>query len=151
MLEAVLLTLSALLLATTWGVSFSHLMQRPMKAKLTPEAFLQVQQVLISRYGRDLGVVEAGAVLTLVAALGTVWRGEPLKVTLVSVSLVSVVAMLLVWAIGLNPINKRVDAWTPETLPPGWQDVRKRWADLDVIRLIFAFIGFSSLLISLLF
>lgn len=150
MLKAVFLALSALLLSITWGVSVSHLMQRATKAKLTPEAFLQVQQVLISRYGRDLGVVETGSALTLVAALGTVW-GEPLKAVLVGVTLAAVAVMILVWVLGLNPINKRVDIWTPETLPPGWQDVRKRWANLHVVRLGFAFIGFSSLLISLLF
>lgn len=144
-----LLFVSAFLLAIMLGVSFSHLMQRPTKARLTPGAFLQVQQVLISRYGRDLGQVEVGAVLMLGVALTFVWN-DLLQTVLIGFALASVVAMLLVWAIWLNPINKQVNTWTPTTLPEGWERIRTRWANLHLIRLFLALIGFGSLLVVLL-
>ena len=65
----VALFLATFLMALSLGVSFSHWLQRAPKATLPAEAFLQVQQVLISRYGVALGVVEVSATLTLIVAL----------------------------------------------------------------------------------
>lgn len=145
MLETLLLYLSVLLLGTVLGVS-SHLLQRSNKARLEPETFLWVQQVLLAGYGRNLGAIEMGAVSALAAALVTVW-GEPLAVMLVGVALGCSLSEVLVWAIGLDPVNKQVNIWTPETLPEGWQRLRARWANLHVVRLILASVGLSSLLV----
>ena len=145
--RGIALFLSSFLFAISLGVSFSHWLQRAPKATLSAETFLQIHQVLISRYGVVMGIVEIGAVLALVMALIGI-KGNALLTSLVGMALASILAMLLVWAVGLNPINQTVNAWTPQTLPQDWAQVRERWAALHFVRLLLAALGLSSLLLS---
>lgn len=145
----VLLFMGTFLLALALGVSFSHLLQLPTKAKLSGETFLQVQQVLLANYGVVVGAVEVAAVLVLFA---TLWRmrREPAAARFVGLALACVVAMILVWAVWINPINETVNGWTPDTLPAGWELLRDRWAWLHVVRFALAGTGLAALLVAVL-
>jgi hypothetical protein len=52
--------------------------------------------------------------------------------------------MVTIWAVWINPINKLVNAWTPEQLPANWADFRDRWHILHTVRLVLAAIAFSA-------
>jgi uncharacterized membrane protein len=53
----------------------------------------------------------------------------------------------IVW---LVPINNRVASWTPESLPPGWREDRKRWDQLHRWRTLLLVIASACLIVGVL-
>jgi uncharacterized membrane protein len=53
----------------------------------------------------------------------------------------------IIW---LVPINNRVASWTPESLPPGWREDRKRWDLLHRWRTLLLFIASACLIVGVL-
>jgi hypothetical protein len=133
-----------LLMALACGVSFSHLLQRRPKATLPGPVFLTVQQVLLRNYGAAVGTIETGALLLTVLLVFRV-RTMPTALSLAAVACVCVAAMITVWAAWINSINKTVNAWTADSMPPNWSEFRDRWHRLHEIRLALALIGLSAL------
>jgi hypothetical protein len=52
--------------------------------------------------------------------------------------------MVIIWAVCINPINKTVNSWTPESLPSNWAEFRDRWHFLHTIRLVLSAVAFSA-------
>jgi hypothetical protein len=136
--------LAILLMALASGVSFSHLLQRRPKATLQGTVFLTVQQVLFRNYGVAVGTIEAAALLLTLLLVFRV-RTMPIALSLAAVACACVGAMIAVWAVWINPINKTVNSWTADSMPPNWPEFRDRWHRLHEIRLALALIGLSAL------
>jgi hypothetical protein len=135
--------LSIFLLGLVSGVSFSHLLQRGPKATLPGVQFLAVQQVLFRNYGRVIGGLEMAALLSTLAMAIVTW-GEPAVPLLATFASGCVLLMVIIWAAWINPINKTVNSWTPESLPSNWAEFRDRWHFLHTIRLVLSAIAFSA-------
>jgi len=110
---------SIFLLGLVSGVSFSHLLQRGPKKTLPAAHFLAVQQVLLRNYGPAMGGLEVAALFSTLT-MAVVTRGEPVAPVLASVASALVLVMVIIWAAWINPINKIVNWWTPESLPSNW-------------------------------
>ncbi len=54
--------------------------------------------------------------------------------------------MVIIWAVWINPINKTVNSWTPDSLPSNWKDFRDRWHSLHAIRLVLSVVAFSAVI-----
>jgi hypothetical protein len=135
--------LSVFLLGLVTGVSLSHLLQRGPKATLTGEQFLAVQQVLLRNYGPAMGGLEVVAFFSTLA-MAISWWGESGAPLLAILASVCVLLMVIIWAVWINPINKTVNSWTPETLPSGWVKFRERWHVLHTIRFVLSALAFSA-------
>ena len=136
---------SIFLLGLVSGVSFSHLLQRGPKKTLPAAHFLAVQQVLLRNYGPAVGALEvASFVSTLVMAIVT--RQEHLVCFLAALASACVLIMVTIWAVWINPINRTVNSWTPETVPSNWADLRDRWHSLHTIRLLLSAVAFGAVI-----
>jgi hypothetical protein len=136
---------SVFLLGLATGVSFSHLLQWGPKRTLPPAQFLAVQQVLLRNYGAALGALEGAALVsTLAWAVGI--RARPVAPVLVGVASACVLAMILIWAVWIDPINKTVNSWRPESVPSNWADFRDRWHLLHAGRFMLSVVAFSSVI-----
>jgi hypothetical protein len=135
--------LSIFLLGLVSGVSFSHLLQRGPKATLSGMQFLVIQQVLLRNYGRVIGGLEVSALFSTLAMAVVTW-GEPVAPFLATLAFGCVLLMVIVWAAWINPINKTVNSWTPESLPSDWAQFRNRWHFLHTIRLVLSAFAFSA-------
>src|SRR3982074_69503 len=135
--------LSILLLGLVTGISFSHLLQRGPKKTLPPAQFLAVQQVLIRNYGPVVGGLELTAFLATFLWAIVRWD-EPVVRTLALIASVCIAAMVTIWAVWINTINRTVNSCTPESIPSEWPDVRDRWHTLHTIRLALSAIAFSA-------
>src|SRR5437870_4843402 len=113
--------LSIFLLGFVSGVSFSHLLQRGPKKTLPSPQFLAIQQVLLRNYGPAIGVLEVAALFSTLAMAIVTWE-KPVERVLATVASACVLAMVLIWAVWINPINKTVNSWTAESLPSNWAD-----------------------------
>jgi hypothetical protein len=125
------------------GVSFSHLLQHGPKAALPAAQFLAVQQVLLRNYGPVVGALETAAFLSTLAMAIVTWR-EPWTGLLASLAAACALLMILIWAVWIDPINKTINSWTPESLPPTWTLLRGRWHVLHTIRLGLSTVAFSA-------
>jgi len=66
---------------------------------------------------------------------------SPLLATLASGC---VLLMMIIWAAWIHPLNKTVNAWTPESLPSNWANFRDRWHLLHTLRLVLSVAAFSA-------
>ena len=139
---------SVFLLGLASGVSFSHLLQRGPKKTLPPAQFLAVQQVLLRNYGGAIGGLEMAALISTLASAIVSW-GRPVMPVLASVASVCVLVMIVIWAGWINPINKTVNTWRPESVPSDWADFRDRWHFLHACRFVLSVIAFSAVIAGL--
>ena len=135
---------SVFLLGLASGVSFSHLQGGP-KRTLPPTQFLAVQQILLRNYGSAVGGLEADALVSTLARAVVTW-GKPLVPVLASVASASVLVMIIIWAVWIDPINKTVNSWTPGSLPSNWADFRDRWHLLHARRLVLSVVAFGAVI-----
>src|SRR5687767_2111931 len=126
------------------GVSLSHALQAPTKAKLPRDVFLPTQQTLYNNYGLAGAMIEPGSFLSTLGLLFLV-RKRRTEALLTLIGLGCIATMFAVWARLINPINQQVMEWTPETTPDNWAEVRDRWHRLHAIRLALHAIGTSAL------
>ena len=135
---------SVFLLGLASGVSFSHLQGGP-KRTLPPTQFLAVQQILLRNYGSAVGGLEAAALVSTLARAVVTW-GKPLVPVLASVASACVLVMIIIWAVGIDPINKTVNSWTPGSLPSNWADFRDRWHLLHACRFVLSVVAFGAVI-----
>jgi hypothetical protein len=136
---------SVLLLGLVSGVSFSHLLQFGPKKTLPPAQFLTVQQVLFRNYGAAMGGLEVAALISTLAWAVVIWA-KPVAPVLVSAASACVLAMVIIWALWIDPINKTVNSWRPESVPSNWADFRDRWHLLHAVRFILSVVAFNSVI-----
>jgi hypothetical protein len=136
---------SVSLLGLVTGVSFSHLLQAGPKRTLPPAQFLAVQQVLLRNYGAAVGGLEMAALISTLAWTAVTW-GKSVAPVLAGVASACVLAMVIIWAVWIDPINKTVNSWRPESFPSNWADLRDRWHLFHAVRLILSTVAFSSLI-----
>ena len=149
MIVALVEFLSIFLLGLASGVSFSHLLQGGPKKTLPAAQFLATQQILLRNYGPAIGGLEVAALLST-AAMAIVTRQEPVARVLATLASSCVLVMVLIWAVWINAINKKVNSWTSESIPLNWADLHDSWHYLHAIRLAFCVVGFSAVIAALL-
>jgi hypothetical protein len=136
--------ISLLLTALAAGVVLGHVMSRAGKITLPGPLFVTVQNTLYRNWEKSVGAFLSTLVVTFLT------RGRGVIFALSLAGLVCLAAMLLVWAVFINPINIRVQASTSESLPADWASLRDRWHRLHAIRAISAIAGLSALISSVL-
>ena len=144
-MQALLAFIVLLLMGLVTGVSFSHLLQRGPKAELPGAHFLAIQRVLLRNYGAGVGALEAAA-FVFALALAVVIRARSSLLFLASGAAACVGLMIAIWAVWINPINRAVNSWSPDSLPRNWAEFRDRWHTLHSVRFILALLGLSALI-----
>jgi len=109
MIVALVKFLSIFLLGLASGVSFSHLLQGGPKKALPAPQFLAIQQILLRNYGPAIGGLEVAALFSTAAMAIVTWQ-EPVVRVLATVASTCVLVMVLIWAVWINPINKKVNS-----------------------------------------
>lgn len=140
----ILIRLVALLtLGLAAGIVFSHVLQMSQKTLLDTSTFLDVQQILLATYGPVLGILE-GVAFGSVLVTAIMEREKMGSLALLVLSAVCVGAMLVIWVFLIAPLNATVDAWTADTIPANWEQIRDQWAMLQTVRFGLAVIAFGT-------
>jgi hypothetical protein len=100
---------------------------------------------LSHNYGAVVGGLEASASV-LALALAVVVHAHPLLLYLAGGTAVCLALMIGIWAGWINPINKTVNSWTPESLPPNWAEFRDRWHAFHTLRFVLGLVGLGALI-----
>ncbi len=141
---------SLFLVALILGLAFCHVMEIPGKLRLSGPDWLTVQHTLYIAFGVPLGAGLELASIALCWLLVVLVRGRRPAYGWALAAAVSVTAGLVGWFLLVSPMNAVLNAWTAETLPPVWTDVRDRWELGHALHAAFFAVGFASLLVAIL-
>jgi hypothetical protein len=138
------LFLFALVVGVFWGTWFS--LSRSIES-ITPATFLEVGHTMIGNLGGPMAVLMPAALLSAVPVLVGFYRRHrrtPFSLMLVGVGLL-VVALVMTLTVNV-PIDRAIDRWTVETLPPDWAASRDRWQTYHTSRTLVSLVGFGCAL-----
>jgi hypothetical protein len=103
----------------------AHVLEIPGKLRLAPEAWLTVQQNLYAAFPVIGALGYVGAPLVVGAFAWSVRGTAEARAAWIAAGLVAVA--LVAWMLIVSPVNGRIAAATPATLPPDWTAWRMRW------------------------
>lgn len=109
---------------------------------------VEVASALAAFYGRWMPYWYA-ATLVLTIAVAWSFRGSDASWWFVG-SAIAFAATIVLAALVLARINKRVAAWDPSALPSDWRVQRQRWDRLHALRLAMLIVGFVALTVGVL-
>jgi hypothetical protein len=125
------------------GISLSHALQAPQKAKLNRQCFVAVQQKLYIRYGRAARVLEPAALASSLA-IATLRRRRRLVSLPMVASAGCTVAEIVVWAKMIDPINRTIWQWDEDNPRSDWTLLGHRWHALHRVRTVLYCIAFGA-------
>jgi hypothetical protein len=120
------------------GLSYGHALQAPGKRELSAAQLMHFQTRILGPYRAGAALPEA---LALASDAVAAWRarGQGRAAVLTSAALVANAAAFAVWAMRIQPINKRLSVWTKDMgdadAPADWDQLRDRWHGLHAVRL----------------
>jgi uncharacterized membrane protein len=140
---------SLLCAALALGLTLTHDLEIPGKHSLDGAEWLNVQHTfyggfaILGGIAEVLGLISTGALLVLL-------RAQRTSFVLTLLAALSFLGMLALFTFGNNPLNQQIAAWTPQTLPANWQQVRDAWDRYHAISSVLAAVAFTVLLIDVL-
>lgn len=142
--------IAVFLTALALGLTATHVLEIPGKQSLSGAEWLHVQHTFYGGFAVVGGIAEVvGLLAALVAAYFVRARRTVLLLTLIGA--VCLAGMLVVFAVGNNPLNQQIMVWTPETLPANWQQTRDAWDTAHTISAALAAVGLAALVAALLY
>jgi H+/Cl- antiporter ClcA len=138
-----------LLVALTLGMTFSHALEYPGKAKLDGVEWLTVQHNVYLAFGVVGAIIEVTAILTTWIVFAQI-RSWKLARVLTLLAGLATTAALGIWFGWVDPVNTALKAWTPETMPDNWMSFRDRWEAGHAVSAILFGLAFSALVVAIL-
>ena len=114
--------------------------------RFSPEVFLALANRLSRNIGAVMTVLLPLSLLLMVPVLVLAHGRQPTTFycTLGALGMYAL-ALLVTVAIEV-PLVKQMECWTVATLPPGWEQVRDRWAAFHLVRVATAVAGLGLLI-----
>lgn len=88
-----------------------------------------------------LGLISTGLLVYLL-------RKRRVSFILTLIATLCFAGMLILFALGNNPLNRQIAEWTPHTLPAGWREIRDAWDGFHAASSALATLSLISLLIA---
>ena len=141
--------MSLFLTALTAGVVLGHVISRAGKMTLSGPLFVTVQNTLYRGWGKKVGAIEIGALLSTLG-VSFLTQGRNTTFDLCVAASLCLLGMLFVWAVFINPINTQVQSASSDAIPADWASLRERWHRFHAIRAILAVAALSALILAVL-
>jgi hypothetical protein len=147
MLVKTLRFVSLLCAALALGLTLTHDLEIPGKQLLSGVDWLIVQHTfygsfaIVGGIAEILGLISTGVLLVLL-------RQRRAAFALTLVAAISFAAMLALFAFGNNSLNQQIAAWTPETLPANWHEIRDAWDSFHAVSSAFTALALIALLVA---
>jgi hypothetical protein len=125
------------------GVCFSYLVAARPLSTLPPDGYALAHGTVLDRYAEGTGYGEAMALATAVV-LTLLQRGQPRTATLIGLAAIATLAMILIWAWCLQPLDRVIASWTAGAVPADWETTRDRWQLFNAVRMVLAIIAFLA-------
>ena len=141
----ILICSTALILGNEFSIAvFIH----PSLSRANHLNFLPAIQVFAKLFGNVMPFWMGGTVLAHLIVLWITWHWPAAHSLWLLLASLLWIAIVLFSLMGPVPINDRVKGWDVTKLPPDWENQRRRWDELNAIRVVLIVIAFISLLLS---
>lgn len=119
---------------------------------LSAAAYIELRQRLNAVMTRRVPVIYITSLITCVALLGlAIGAGSGVVIATTALALMCLIADVRYMILENVPINRVMDAWSPNDCPPEWHVYRDRWLGLFAYRQVLLTIAFGSLLVGAVF
>ena len=140
----VLICSTALILGNEFSIAaFIH----PGLSRADQRNFLPAIQVFAKLFGKLMPFWMGATVLAHLILLWLTWNWPAAHSVWLLLATVLWIAVILFSLLGPVPINDRVKAWDLTKLPADWEDKRRKWDQLNSIRVVLILIAFLALLL----
>ncbi|MET9250405.1 DUF1772 domain-containing protein [Nonomuraea sp. NPDC003709] len=136
----------ALLLVGLYAGGVLFVVIAPSVARLPGPAYVRYWQALNVDYGRAMPPLLLAGIVAMIVVSVLSWRRGWLVFGVSSAALILVILTVVLTLTGLEPLNRIADAWDPDQLPADWQESRRRWLHLHLIRTALALAAFACLI-----
>ncbi|MEV4548789.1 DUF1772 domain-containing protein [Nonomuraea wenchangensis] len=136
----------ALLLIGLYAGGVAFVVLAPSVARLPGPAYVRYWQALNVDYGRAMPPLLLAGIAALVVAAALSWRSGWFAFGLTVAALILVILTVALTLTGLEPLNRLADAWDLDLLPVDWEEIRRRWLSLHVVRTALALAAFACLI-----
>lgn len=136
--------------ALVMGLTLTHVLQSPGSRGLSGDEWLHVQHTFYGGFAVVGGISES---LGLITAIALTWallsHGVMRAAVAPGIAAVCFIGMLLSYWFGNRPVNAKIAAWMPSSLPPDWQAYRDTWETAHAVTAGLAALAFVALAIAL--
>jgi hypothetical protein len=139
----VLIISTALLLGNEFSIGF---FVHPSLTRAGHKAFLPAIQVFARFFGKIMPIWMAGTLLLHLLLLWLTQRWPAKHTIYLGCASILWIIIILFSVVGPVPINNRVKAWDIDQLPKDWEIQRRRWDQLNAIRVLLIAMAFAALL-----
>lgn len=140
-----LVNFSIVIAAIATTAPMAHVLELPNKLALDGALWLAVQQNLYRGWGMVFGPVEILALLmSLWLAFARRRSNSTLTPTLVAAA--ANAALIAVFFLFNDPVNRALDGWNFATMPPEWRDYRLRWEAGHALSAVLSIVALLALL-----
>ncbi|MEW1837833.1 DUF1772 domain-containing protein [Nonomuraea angiospora] len=136
----------ALLLVGLYAGGVFFVVIAPSVARLPGPAYVRHWQALNVDYGRAMPPLLMAGIVAMIVVSAVSWRRGWLVFGVSAAALILVILTVVLTLAGLEPLNRIADAWDPDQLPADWQESRRRWLNLHLIRTALALAAFACLI-----
>ncbi|GII62818.1 hypothetical protein Skr01_29030 [Sphaerisporangium krabiense] len=136
----------ALLLVGLYAGGVVFVVLAPSVARLPGPAYVRYWQALNVDYGRAMPPLLLAGIATLIVVTALSWRRGWFALGVSAAALIMVILTVVLTLTGLEPLNRVADAWNPDLLPADWQETRRRWLNLHLVRTALALAAFACLI-----
>jgi len=138
----ILMVSTGALLGNEFSIGF---LIHPALSRTDDERFLPAIQVFARLFGKIMPFWMPATSLLHLVLLVLSWSWPAISTVLLLVATLLWVSICIFSVIGPVPINNRVKAWDIRNLPSDWREQRRRWDQLNAIRVIMIAAAFVAL------
>lgn len=117
----------------------------PALSRTDDERFLPAIQVFAKLFGKIMPFWMVATALLHLVLLVVTWNWPVISTVLLLLATLLWLIICIFSVVGPVPINNRVKAWDIQTLPPDWREQRRRWDQLNAIRVVMIAAAFLAL------
>jgi hypothetical protein len=142
MLFLILVVSTGTLLGNEFSIGF---LIHPALSRTDDERFLPAIQVFAKLFGKIMPFWMAATSLLHLVLLVVTWNWPAISTVLLLVATLLWLIIIIFSVVGPVPINNRVKAWDIQNLPSDWREQRRRWDQLNAIRVVMIVAAFLAL------
>ncbi|HTD15851.1 MAG TPA: DUF1772 domain-containing protein [Chthoniobacterales bacterium] len=142
LLFLILIVSTGALLGNEFSIGF---LIHPALSRTNDERFLPAIQVFAKLFGQIMPFWMVATSLVHLVLLVISWSWPGISTVFLLCATLLWVIICIFSVIGPVPINNRVKAWDMRNLPSDWRQQRRRWDQLNAIRVIMIIAAFVAL------
>jgi uncharacterized membrane protein len=139
----ILIASTGIILGNEFSIGF---LIHPALSRTDDERFLTAIQIFARLFGKLMPFWMAATSLCHILLLVFSWSWPATSTVLLFIATLLWLIVIIFSLIGPVPINDRVKAWDIRSLPSDWREQRRRWDQLNAIRIVMIATAFVALI-----